>query len=181
MHNRLAPLVAAVLAAFLGISTPTLAAVPEGRNSNNHFVPATPETQNSLDVTLASTYTIPTCNAGYTDTGLSVTLSQAGTYLVWYQSRTNINVSSGAGAYILTQLYNVTDGAAVAYSQMIGAYASTVSTAYYGTATIFKKVTVSAAKVINLYAACISTGTVTTKSVNSDSNGWTGAGFVQLF
>ena len=127
------------------------------------------------------TYTIPACNAGYADTGLTMPLSPAGTYLIWYQARTNLNVSSGAGAYVLTQLYNVTDGTAVPYSQMIGAYASDVSKAYYGIATVFKKVTVSSPKVINVYAACVATGTVTTKSVNSDSNGWTGSGYVQIY
>ena len=160
-----------------------LAAGPEGRNPDNHFVPATivPITQNSADFTLPSTYTVPACNAGYYDTGLTMPLSPAGTYLIWYQARTNINASSGVGAYILTELYNVTDGTAVPYSQMIGAYASTLGAAYYGTATIFKRVTIAAPKVINLYAACVAPGTVPVKTVNSDSNGWVGSGYVQVY
>ena len=175
----------ALLAAALAACPPGVcsAAGPEGRNPDNHFIPATvvPATQNSADFTMVSTYSVPACNAGYSDTGLTMTISPAGTYLVCYQVRSAINASTTAGAALRTELYNVTDGAAVPYSQQIGAYASAIGQQFYGTATVCKKLTLSGPKVINLYADCIGSGTIPTKLILSDSNGWTGSYFVQLY
>ena len=46
------------------------------------------------EATLGATYTISTNNGAYEDTGLSVTLPSSGTFLVWYQVRSNINATT---------------------------------------------------------------------------------------
>lgn len=135
----------------------------------------------SSSSTLASTYTISADNGAYEDTGLSVALPSAGTYLVGYTARTNINAAvSGSGSYILTELYNSTDGAAVANSEEIGAYATTVLASYYGVSTVILPVVVAASKTIKLYAKVIAATTTTTRTVNSDANGRTTLWYVKI-
>ena len=129
---------------------------------------------------LLSTYTISADNGAYEDTGLSVTLPSAGTYYVWAQVRSNVVAVTTAGAFILVELYNSTDSAAVANSEQIGAYGSTVSASYYGTPFIGILITVAASKVIKLYAKVTAPGTTSTRTINSDSNGRTRLGYVKL-
>jgi len=130
--------------------------------------------------TLGSTFTIGADNAAYATTGLSVTLPSAGTYLVWYAARTNINATTTPGAYILLEMFNTTDGAAVANSEAIGAYGTTISAAYYGNATVPMVITVAASKTIALYAKVIAPSSTSTRTVNSDANGRTSMGYVKL-
>lgn len=129
---------------------------------------------------LGSTYTISADNGAYEDTGLSVTLPSAGTYLVWYTARTNISAAVTAGAYILVELYNSTDAVALANTEEIGAYAAVVGTSYYGVPHLLTSVTVAASKVIKLYAKAVAPTSTTIRTINSDTNGRTNLGYVKI-
>lgn len=139
-----------------------------------------PITGTTGTATLASTYTISTINGAYEDTGLFVTLPSAGTYYVWYQARSNINATTTAGAYILTEMYNATDATDVANSEQIGAYGTTVSAAYYMTSFVAMVLTVNASKVIRMYAKCVVPSNVSVKTINSDANGRSRMGYVKI-
>ena len=132
------------------------------------------------EATLGATYTISTNNGAYEDTGLSVTLPSSGTFLVWYQVRSNINATTTAGAYILTEMYNSTDAADVANTEQIGAYGSTVLASYYMTSFVQKIITVAASKTIKLYAKVVVPTAVSIRTINSDANGRSRMGYVQI-
>ena len=132
------------------------------------------------ETTLGATYTISADNGAYEDTGLSVTLPSAGTFLVWYQARSNINSTTTAGSYILTEMYNSTDAAAVSNSEQIGAYGSVVAASFYQTSFVQKIITVAASKVIKLYAKSVAVVTTLTRTINSDANGRSRMGYVQI-
>lgn len=130
---------------------------------------------------LGSTYTISADNGLYEDTGLSVALPSAGTYLVGYTARTNINAASGgSGSYILTELYNSSDSSVIANTEEIGAYATTITASYYGVSTVIIPVTVAAGKTIKLLAKAVAPTSTTTRTVNSDANGRTTLWYVKI-
>lgn len=129
---------------------------------------------------LGSTYTVSVDNGAYEDTGLSVTLPSAGTYIIWYTARTNVAAAGAAGAFIEVQLYNSTDGSALANSEEIGAYASTVTASYYGVPHLTTTASVAASKVIKLYVKSVAPGTTTVRTVNSDTNGRTNLGYMKI-
>lgn len=130
---------------------------------------------------LGANYTISGDNGAYEDTGLSISLPSAGTYLVWYTARTNIAAAAGgSGAYILTELYNSTDAAAIANSEQIGAYATTITASYYGVGTVIAIVTIAASKTVKLYAKSVAPTSTTTRTVNSDTNGRTTIGYLKV-
>lgn len=129
---------------------------------------------------LGSTYTISGDNGAYEDTGLAITLPDAGTYLVWYTARTNISAVTTAGAYILVELYNSTDGGALANSEEIGAYASVAATSYYSVPHMLTSVSVAASKVIKLYAKTVAPVSTSIRTINSDTNGRTNIGYLKI-
>ncbi len=131
--------------------------------------------------TLGGTYTIVHTDGTWDDTGLSVTLPSSGTYLVWYQARTSLNISAGAGAVIVTKMYNATSGADVANSEQIGAVASTLNISYYGTPTVLMTIQVAGARVISLYVKIVNnSSTYVIKTVNTDTNGRTSMGYFKI-
>lgn len=129
---------------------------------------------------LGATYTISGDNGAYEDTGLAITLPDAGAYIVWYTARTNISAAITPGAFILVELYNSTDGVALANSEEIGAYASVVSASYYGVPTMITSIVVAASKVIKLYAKTVAPATTIIRTVNSDTNGRTNIGYLKI-
>lgn len=129
---------------------------------------------------LGSTYTISTDNGSYEDTGLSVTLPSAGTYIIWYTARTNISAAGTAGAFVAVELYNSTDASALANTEEIGAYASTLSTSYYGVPHFTTTAAVAGSKVIKLYAKTVAPGSTTIRTINSDTNGRTNLGYMKI-
>lgn len=130
--------------------------------------------------TLGATYTISTDNGAYEDTGLSVTLPSAGTYLVWYRVRSNVVAVTTAGAFIRLEMFNATDSVAVANSVSLGAYGSTVGPSYYGNNTVFRYITVAASKTIHLYANTVAPGSTSTRLIYSDTNGYTDMGYIKV-
>jgi len=141
---------------------------------------ANPVTATYGTATLGSTYTIPTDNGSYASTGLTIPLPSDGTYAVFYEVRSNIQASTTAGAYILTELYNVTDASVVTDSEKIGAYGSTINVAYYGSATAIMIVTVNGSKTMAVYAKCVAPSSTATRTINSDANGRSRIGYVKL-
>jgi len=129
---------------------------------------------------LGSTYTISGDNGAYEDTGLAITLPDTGTYLVWYTARTNISAVTTAGAYILVELYNSTDGGALANSEEIGAYAGVIATSYYASPHVLTSVSVAASKVIKLYAKTVAPVSTSIRTINSDTNGRTNIGYLKI-
>jgi hypothetical protein len=162
------------------ISEGTAGQVLTSQGPGSDPVMANPITATYGSSTLGSTYTIPTDNGSYASTGLTTTLPGAGTYILICSVRTNIQASTTPGAYILTELYNTTDGAAITDSEQIGAYGSTINVAYYGTSTVFVFVTVAASKTIALYTKTVAPSSTATRTVNSDSNGRSRIGYVKI-
>lgn len=130
-----------------------------------------PITGTSAESVLGSTYTVSADNGAYEDSGLSVTLPSAGTYFVITQIRANIVAVSTAGAYLLAEYYNSTDAAAVANSEQMCAYASTVGASYYNMPTMVARITVNASKTIKLYVKSVAPTSTSTRTFNSDANG----------
>jgi len=115
---------------------------------------------------LAADYTI-TADDTWEDTGLNITLPASGTYLISYITSTIIQTSDIDGL-IVARLYNQTDAAAVANSDLIIAY-NTGTLANIPTATGQIIVTVAASKTIRLEAKRFSGVTWTQSIITSSS------------
>ncbi len=130
--------------------------------------------------TLGGTFTITHTDGTYDDTGLQLTLPSTGTYLVWYQARSNLLVTAGAGAIIVTRFYDSTNGAAITDSEQIGAAAATINVSWHGSAFVMMKVAVSGATTIKLQAKIVNNAsTYTLKTINWDVNGKTSMGYAK--
>lgn len=106
----------------------------------------------------------------WTSTGLSIALPTAGTYIVEQSVRSTITAPSNT-AYVLSRLYNVTAGAAVANSEVLGTYTGGSASAIKGTFAASVPITVTAATTIRLEAN--RNGTVTSAQVETSSSGRT--------
>lgn len=175
-----APLVGNGTAAPTAVSAGTAGQVWTSAGASADPVMADPITATSGSTTLGSTYTVSADNGSYESTGLSVTLPSAGTYLVWYQARTNCTAVTTAGAYLLTEMYNVTDGAAVANSEQIGAYCGQTAVSNYGRGFVLMIVTVAGSKSLALYVKVVAPSSTSTRTVNSDANGRSRMGYVKI-
>lgn len=98
---------------------------------------------------LGSDYTFT--STSYGDSGLSITLPAAGTYLIVGTFNFRCQVSAGQGA-IDVQLYNVTDGAAVASSDRRAGACTGQDLANWSSSAAVWLVTVAASKTIRLEA-----------------------------
>jgi hypothetical protein len=141
---------------------------------------ADPITSIAGSSTLGANYTISGDNGAYESTGLCESLPAAGTYLTGYEVRSNITAVTTAGAYILLELFNTTDSAAVANSEQIGAYGSTVSTSYYGTPSTHMIISVGAAKTICVYTKVVAPSSTSSHIIYSDTNGRSRIWYVKL-
>lgn len=111
--------------------------------------PVTFPTATSGAAALGSDYTVTTSHA---DTGLSVTLPAAGTYLVLAAVTARAQTTAGIGA-IDVRLYNTTDAAAVSGSdRRCGVVSSGLDAMCWATAGLSWLVTVAASKTIRLEA-----------------------------
>lgn len=106
------------------------------------------------------------------DTGLSIQLPSAGTYLLMCDVRATVNLAAGAWALIAVSLYNQTDGAKVADSEALVVYTETAAKNFIASASIQVRVTVAAAKTIRLRAlrnasqASFTTSTIDTTTIS---------------
>lgn len=124
---------------------------------------------------LASDYTLSGSSGTYSDTGLSVTLPSAGTWRVSASVRGELTGNAGSAWWITAKLYNSTDAADVADSETLVVLTGTTALHLQNTAIIDMQITVSASKVIKLYAFRKGSGspTFTTSLIGSDANGRT--------
>ncbi len=131
------------------------------------FSPINP-TATTGSAILASTFNITALSGVFVATGLTITLPQAGTYLVLAEVRATIQASSGSNAYIGLEFYNTTDAAVVAGSVRLGAYSFNAGVAFIGTTSIHKIVIVTASKTIALYASRNNGSAYSFSSVDQD-------------
>ncbi|MFZ5856792.1 MAG: hypothetical protein ACOYZ6_08175 [Chloroflexota bacterium] len=124
---------------------------------------------------LASPFTISGAAGVYQDTGLSITLPSAGTYLINANVRSDLTGNAGTSWWINAKLYNSTDSADVANSERMVVLTNTTGANQQLTAPITVFVTVAASKTIKLYVCRNGTGTPswTRSNIYSDSNGRT--------
>lgn len=120
-----------------------------------------------------------TSTGTYQDTGLSVSLPSAGTYVITAQVRATL-VSTVGAPYATARLYNVTAGAAVSESELFVAFAPTAGTYAINTATLTKVITVGAASTIRLEAARQQATSWSISEISSDLDGRTVLSYVKL-
>lgn len=129
--------------------------------------------------TLGSAYSVTTSNV-WEDTGLSITLPNAGTYIINGTARGSIN-NNTPGSYMAVKLYNSTDGADVANSETLCAYANTAGVYWVNSVSLsIPPITVNGSKVIKLYAFRAAVGTYTHSAVESDGVGRTRLQYTKL-
>jgi len=123
---------------------------------------------------LASSFSITAADGVYEDTGLNITLPEAGTYLVTCNIRAKLKGNTGTDWFLLGKLYNSTDAADVANTETL--LVRTMTTDHIELTTVISiLITVTAAKTIKLYVARSGNGTPTwtTSEITSNSNGRT--------
>lgn len=124
---------------------------------------------------LGSTFSITGTAGTYQDTGLSVTLPSAGTYLIDADIRGAVNGNAGTLWWIQAKLFNSTDSADVTDSETIIVLLGTSGTRFEITSSLSMLITVAASKTIKLYAARNgnTSPSWTLSQILSDANGRT--------
>ncbi len=130
---------------------------------------------------LGSTFTITGSAGTYQNTGLSITLPSAGTYLITASIRGVVQVSAGVPAYIVSRLYNVTDSAAVTNSERFVCLIHTTGQQSQNTCGIGVLLTVAASKTIRLEAFRSGGTTYTQSGILSNTDGRTTLGYVRIY
>lgn len=102
-------------------------------------------------------FTITGASGVFQDTGISLTLPSAGTYAIDGSIRAYIQ--GDAGCYVIAKLYNSTDGADVADTEVLCIYEVSTNIGQ-NSVSMVALVTVAASKVIKLYASRTGTGFV---------------------
>lgn len=128
-------------------------------------------------VTQATNYEIP--STAFTNTGLTMTLPEAGTYLITYDVRGLIQPETDAGRFVQAQLFNTTLGSAVPNTSRIIVYSSVGANRVETTGAITTTITVTQPTDIDLQAL-INNTSATLKFVASDTAGLTSASFVKI-
>lgn len=126
----------------------------------------------------SSGYTIA-ANATWENTGVSVTLPSAGTYLLCGVVRAAVNATTSGGT-IITRLYNTTDAAAVTDSERFGCYAGVANQLFNQSAPLDMIVTVTGSKTIRLEAYRSGATIWNTSVIGSGPNGLTVLAYVKL-
>lgn len=152
-----------VLTSNGGATAPTFQTIPGATNGMSTL---------SGSVSISST--------SFLDTGLSVTLPSAGTYLVMAQVRGFLYVNTGASAQITTRFYNSTDSSAITNSETIVVLAAQNSLSYINTAPMMQLITVTGSKTIKLQAQTVGGTTFTTRDIQGDGSGYTNMIYVKV-
>jgi len=121
---------------------------------------------------LGADYQITASDGTYADTGLSITLPSAGTYLITGTVRGAIQGTT-ANAFIVAKLYNSTDSADISNSETLVIFQATANTLAQNSVAMTALVTVAASKTIKLYAFRSGGGTYAFSHISSNSNGRT--------
>lgn len=136
----------------------------------------------SGEAVLGSSFTLNGSNGTYQDTGLSVTLPEAGTYIVTADVRVGVDSGTGSEWYTVAKLYNSSDSANVANSEtvLVSSFNS-LPISYRGpTISITKLITVAASKTIKLYVFRSTNGSFGYSAIESDVNGRTRMTYRQI-
>jgi hypothetical protein len=133
----------------------------------------------SSESVLSAGFNLTEADGVFQDTGLSVTLPSAGTYLVEADVRGDLLITAG-GAYIRAYFYNSTDASIVSDSHTICTYAGTINQYFFATTKITKLITVSSSKTIKLYASRNGVATYSLSNISSDANGYTRMHYVKI-
>lgn len=121
---------------------------------------------------LSADFTITSASLTYQDTGLSITLPSAGTYIIHADVRAQL-ATTVAGVSIAAKFYNSTDGADVANTETLIFYFEETNVTRGATGHITSPpVTVTASKTIKLYVERNGSGW-TSSLIRSDVNGRT--------
>lgn len=129
---------------------------------------------------LAADFTLNQANGTFQDTGLSISLSAAGTYKIYGNIKASINFSAGADGYVVVKLYNSTDAAYVTNSERILAYSETTNKSFVDMSPMDITITIAAAKTIQLHAARFDAGTWVSSTISSGASGRTNLGYIRL-
>jgi hypothetical protein len=127
---------------------------------------------------LAADYDVQAASGSFADTGLSITLPGAGTFLLFASVRAQLQVSV-SGANMIAKLYNSTDGADVANSETLIFYFAETNSLRGATTSFIVPLTVTASKVIKLYAERNGSG-FSSSLIRSDANGRTRLSYMQV-
>jgi hypothetical protein len=136
----------------------------------------------SAGAVLGSGYSITADNT-WEDTGLSITLPSAGTYLIDGTVRAAVN-NSAIGSYIvvkLKQFDGATDEGDIADSETLAVYSASAGLGWQNSVSLsMPPIEVAASKVIKLYAWRAPSGTYAFASVGSDSAGKTRLRYLKI-
>jgi len=141
---------------------------------------AAPITATTSTATLGSTFLITGSSGTYQDSGLTMSLPSAGTYLLSGRILGNINVATGGSAFLSCKFRDTTAGADVANSQTIIACVQPANTTVIVTAPMFSVLTVSGATSVNLYCARNLASTYNASEIDSTSAGYTQIGYMKI-
>jgi hypothetical protein len=120
-------------------------------------------------------------STSYLDTGISLTLPSAGTYLIFAKVRGFLLLNSGSPPNLTARFYNSTDATAIPDSDTLIVLAGTTVYPYINTAPMFDIVTVTASKTIKLQAKTEGGTTFSIRDIQGDGSGWTKMYYVKLF
>lgn len=143
---------------------------------------AAPITATSGEATLSGTFAISGSTGVYQDTGLSISLPSAGTYLILGTVRSAINTTANYGR-VVAKLVNSTDAIDVPGGGCVGARTQAVSVTNEVQSPIVAIYTVLAAKTINLYGARIDdvpAPTYLVSQISSAASGPTKLSYIKL-
>jgi len=139
-------------------------------------------TATSGEATLSGTFAISGSTGSYQDTGLSISLPSAGTYLILGTVRSAINTTANYGR-VVAKLVNSTDATDVPGGGCVGARTQSVAVTNEVQSPIIAIYTVLAAKNINLYGARIDDAPAPTyliSQISTASSGPTKLSYIKL-
>lgn len=123
---------------------------------------------------LSATFSITAANGTFQDTGLSLTLPSAGTYLLSFDCRIDLNASAGVPGWGNAKLFDATAGADVPSTARMCSITQVNAMIGTGTGSCSgKSYTVSGPATIKLYVARNNATTWTTSNVISNTAGYT--------
>jgi hypothetical protein len=135
----------------------------------------------SAQSSLAAEFTLASAAGTYDDTGLSVSLPAAGTYLLFADVRGVLTGNAGTFWYIAAKLRNSTDAADIADSEVMVVLTSVAAKLTQTTVPITAvPVVVAGAKTIKLYVKRDTDGSFTTSKVGADANGRTRLSYLRI-
>lgn len=137
---------------------------------------------NSGTSVLSSAFSITASAGTFEDTGVSVSLPAAGTYMMFANVRIALQGNAGTAWWISAELYDSTAGAAVADSERMIGYINSNTIILQQTGTISMPVTVTEASTIKIYVTRNGAGSPswTTSVISSDANGRTALSYMRI-